>query len=210
MIIIQCGRGNVGRVLRCCGQFIVKVFSAIYRQNPQSSWSNVLAGKYQFSTVLHFTCFSLNLTSHPPLHNFFIDTRDECDSPGTTCASFASFGTDGIRNWHVCVLLSVVPFGISISIGCFAGWTSSIGAPGKIKCPVVPVSAMALLRFGLFVTLVILFIKFISTFSCILFAYLVLFLSQFDDIIVSSSAQSVVLFLVGSGEDSSYSSHRIL
>ena len=85
---IQCGSGNVGRALLCCGQFIVKVFSAIYGQNPQSSWPNVFAHKYQFSAVIHFTCFSLNLTSHPPLHNFFIETGTNGTSPGQRVPPF--------------------------------------------------------------------------------------------------------------------------
>ena len=40
---------------------------------------------------------SLKITTHPPLHNFLIDVKDECDRPGTMCASLNSLGSPGIR-----------------------------------------------------------------------------------------------------------------
>ena len=78
------------------------------------------------------------------------------------------------------MLFSMVPFGISISIGRFATLTLSIGAPGKIKCPVVPVSPIAWLRLGLFIILVTLFTSYISKFSFIFPVDVVLFLLHFE------------------------------
>ena len=39
---------------------------------------------------------SLKITSHPPLHNFFIDTNDEWLRPGTICPFFNLFGRPDI------------------------------------------------------------------------------------------------------------------
>ena len=56
----------------------------------------------------------------------------------------------------MCVLRSIAPFGISISIGSSTTLISSTGAPGRTKFLVIPVSPMASLILRLLLTLVIL------------------------------------------------------
>ena len=91
----------------------------------------------------------------------------------------------------MCVLFSIEPLGISISIGFLATSFSSHSASSLRKWSVVPVSAMASVAFGLFITREAL--KLSSILSRILSSPLQLFV-----VIVASSLISKVGW-VGSG-----------
>ena len=81
----------------------------------------------------------------------------------------------------MCVLLSIVPLGISISIGFSANVISSAGTPYLRKWSVVSVSPMPSSSRGLLITLVVLQVISMPILFTISFL-------QFDILIVSSSA----------------------
>ena len=66
-----------------------------------------------------------------------------CANPGTMCARVASSGSHGMFNLHVCVDFIVSPSGRLMINGFVVGLTSITGAPGTMKCPVAPASAIA-------------------------------------------------------------------
>ena len=109
------------------------------------------------------------------------------------------------------MLRSIAPFGIPISIEFSATLISLTGVPGRTKFHVVPVSPMASLILGLFLTLVILLATSIFFTSFFLLLYSCFFTLKFDITTVSMSANnSSVLFLMNYGEYSSSDSQRIL
>ena len=71
---------------------------------------------------------------------------------GTICAFLASCGKLGIFNSHSCVDVILSPSGSKIEIAFSVGFTSIAGATGSKKCPVAPVSAIAI-SFGILIEL---------------------------------------------------------
>ena len=65
------------------------------------------------------------------------------DRTGTTCYCLAALGSHGRSKFPVCVYCSVLPYGIFMTGGRVAGLIFLSGDPGRIKCPVAPVYAMA-------------------------------------------------------------------
>ena len=94
----------------------------------------------------------------------------------------------------MCVLLSTVPFGISISIGFSATLISSAGASSLRKWSVVPVSPMPSPLRGLLITLVAL--QFISTpILSAIFLYNLIFYSLIIRLIIIFSGVWVTCIL---------------
>ena len=54
-----------------------------------------------------------------------------------------ALGSQGRSKFPVCVDCSVLPYGRFMTRGRVAGLIFLSGAPGRIKCPVAPASAMA-------------------------------------------------------------------
>ena len=61
------------------------------------------------------------------------------------CSIFASSGSHGIANLHVCVDLIFSPSGRLTTKGLVAGDISVTGVPGSTKCPVAPASVIVML-----------------------------------------------------------------
>ena len=87
--------------------------------------------------------FMSNSTLHSASANFLVDISDECESPGTICASVNSSGSHGISRLHVCVDWILLPFGGLILSGDSVGLLLTTGAPCNRKCHVAPESDMA-------------------------------------------------------------------
>lgn len=83
------------------------------------------------------------MTLHPASQNLRVEIKDECDSPGTMCASVTDDGNHGISRLQVWVDLIVFPFGSVILIGVVATCTLVAGAPSIRKCAVAPESDSA-------------------------------------------------------------------
>ena len=126
---MHCCRGNAGGFcLSCAGSSpsrLIRPSMGNIHSPPGPIYFPVStnAPLYHTSQLL-----SLKITTHPPLHHFLMDTKEEWDSPGTMCASHNSFGRPGILKYHVCVLRSITPFSVSISIGFSATLMSSTSA----------------------------------------------------------------------------------
>ena len=73
-----------------------------------------------------------------------MDTSDVCARPRTMCALVTASGSHGRFSLHVWVDLITSPSGRLMMSGFTAGWISKTCAPGRTKCHVAPVSAMAL------------------------------------------------------------------
>ena len=84
------------------------------------------------------------VTLYTASHNTTIDMSDVCDNSGTICALVALSGCHGMFILHVCVDLLALSPGSFIEIGLDVGIMSITGVPGKTKCHVAPVSAMAI------------------------------------------------------------------
>ena len=80
---------------------------------------------------------------HPASQNFLVETNDECESPGTTCASVILLGSHGMSRLHVCVDWIIDPFGSLILSGLVAGILFVTAAPFIKKCAVAPESRIA-------------------------------------------------------------------
>ena len=84
-----------------------------------------------------------NNTLHPASANFLVDISDECESPGTMCASVNASGSHGISRLHVCVYCMLLPLGSVILSRDDVGLLLTTGAPCNRKCQVAPESEMA-------------------------------------------------------------------
>ena len=84
-----------------------------------------------------------NSTLHPESANFIVDISEECDSPGTMCASVNASGSHGISRLHVCVDWMLLPLGSVILSSDYIGLLLTNGSPCNRKCPVSPESDMA-------------------------------------------------------------------
>ena len=84
-----------------------------------------------------------NSTLHPASANFLVDISDDCESPGTMCASVNASGSHGISRLHVCVYWMLLPLGSVILSGDSVGLLLTTGAPCNRKCHVAPESDMA-------------------------------------------------------------------
>ena len=84
-----------------------------------------------------------NSTLHPASANFLVDISDECESPGTMCASVNASGSHGIYRLHVCVDCMLLPLGCVILSGDSVGLLLTTGAPCNRKFHVAPESDMA-------------------------------------------------------------------
>ena len=68
-----------------------------------------------------------NSTLHPASANFLVDISDECESPGTMCASVNASGSDGISRLHVCFDWMLLPLGSVILSGNSVGLLLTTG-----------------------------------------------------------------------------------
>ena len=84
-----------------------------------------------------------NSTLHPASANFLVDTSDECESPGTMCASVNASGSHGISRLHVCVDWMLLALRSLILSGDAVGLLLTTGSRCDRKCPVGPESDMA-------------------------------------------------------------------
>ena len=87
--------------------------------------------------------FSSYCTLHPALQRTLIDIRDVWTRPGNMWAGFAFHGMPSMSRLHVCVELCLDPSDILMEICLLDGCTLFTGVPGRTKCLVAPVSAMA-------------------------------------------------------------------
>ena len=72
-----------------------------------------------------------------------MDISEECESPGTMCASVNASGSHGISRLHVCVDWTLLPLGSVILSGDSVGLLLTTGSTCNRKCPVAPESDMA-------------------------------------------------------------------
>ena len=84
-----------------------------------------------------------NSTLHPASAKCLVDISDDCESPGTMCASVNASGNHGISRLHVCVDWMLLPLGSVILSGDSVGLLLNTRAPCNRKCPVAPESDMA-------------------------------------------------------------------
>ena len=91
--------------------------------------------------INHFSLLFYNL--QPALHNILMDIKGVWDRLGTTCARVDTLGSHGRYKFPVCVDYSVLPYGRCMTMGQVANLILLSRAPGRIKCPVAPASAMA-------------------------------------------------------------------
>ena len=77
---------------------------------------------------------------HPVSHSTLINTNKVCASPGTICASLAFLGSHRRSSLRAWIDFICSPSGKLIVKGLVADRISVTGAPGKIKCPVAPLS----------------------------------------------------------------------
>ena len=85
----------------------------------------------------------LNFTLQPASQHFLVDINDECDNPGTMCASVLLCGNHGICRLHVCADVIVCPSRSVMVIGCRSTHLLTTGAPSTMKLPVAPESKTA-------------------------------------------------------------------
>ena len=79
----------------------------------------------------------------PASQNLLIETREECDKPGTMCACVADVSSHGMSKLQVCVDCKVAPFGSVIVMGLVLCCLLMTWACSMMKWPVVPESPKA-------------------------------------------------------------------
>ena len=83
-------------------------------------------------------------------HKILMDTKEVWHRIGTGCTCVFTLGRHGRSRFSVCVDCSVLLSGIFMTRILVAGLIFLSGAPGRIKCPVAPASAMDFLLSILF------------------------------------------------------------
>ena len=84
-----------------------------------------------------------NVILQPASQNFRVATNDECDRPGTMCASVIESGSHGMSRLHVWVDFIMDPLGSLIDNGEHVRCSFFTAAPLMMKCAVAPESRMA-------------------------------------------------------------------
>ena len=69
------------------------------------------------------------MTLYPAAQNFLVEIRDECDKPGTMCASVTWLGSHGMSKLHVWVNCIRFPLGSRMCIGFWVGVMLIAGDP---------------------------------------------------------------------------------